>query len=516
MKIFYRFSGKRRGFAIFLPKMKFAKPLCYVLLVLVLCSAGIPIGEPQIRASALVVQSPAPAVRVTLEPVVSGLVEPVLVTHAGDSSRRIFILERRGVIKVLQYGESQPSVFLDITDRARFDNLGGLLGLAFHPQYRTNGRFFILYLRRDETIIAAEFRVSDSNPNVADPSSEKYLLTEPKLLNGHMGGTVEFGPDGYLYISLGDGSPGSDTLNNAQNLDSLLGKILRLDVDHTSDGKNYASPGSNPFYGATLGRDEIYAYGFRNPYRFSFDKTTGQLYVGDVGERVKEEIDVVTAGGNYGWRVMEGTRCTNFETALCSTLRALPPLIEYDHADGGCAVTGGYVYRGARATFPLGAYIYGDLCSGKVFMYNNGQTQFVMNSVSFLSSFGSDEDGELYAVGIINGSVYRIVLQDPDDPQVQLLAPNQKMKLKGNKIFDITWNTTGVGIYRHDIQWSKDGGTTWEDVVGGLPGATRSYTWTVPNIKTTAARIRVISYGNRTTGQDESDEDFIIKPRSTN
>ncbi len=420
------------------------------------------------------------------------------------------------MIKVLQYGESQPTIFLDVSDKVMTDRLGGFLSVTFHPQYKINGRFFVQYLRRDGMIIISQYQVMNSNPNGADPNSEKVILAVTKLPNGHMGGAMEFGADNYLYVSLGDGSPGLDTLKNGQNLESLLGKILRIDIDNPSGGKPYSSPSSNPFYGATPGLDEIYAYGFRNPFRFSFDRETGKLYVGDVGEKQKEEIDLVTAGGNYGWPIFEGTSCTNLDAALCNTsFNAIAPITEYGHDNGGCTAVGGYVYRGARASLPYGGYVFGDHCTGEIFMFYNGVQSRLLKSNLALSAFGEDEDGELYAIGL-NGIVSRIVLENPQDPEVQLLTANTRMKLKGNSIYEIKWATTGIGLYRHDIQWSSDGGQTWEDVVGGLAGNVRSYEWTVPNIKSKRVRLRVISYGSRTTGQDESDEDFIIKPIASN
>lgn len=490
--------------------MRTAKPLLFALLLFALLSSHLPFdGAALPPARAALAQQPADFT-VMLEPVVDGLNEPVLVTHARDGSRRLFIAELNGAIKVLQFGESQATVFLNLEENVTRDLLGGFLGLAFHPDHRRNGRFFVHYLRRDGVVITAEYRVRDDNPNIADPQSEKIILATTKLHDGHMGGSIEFGADGYLYVGLGDGSVSSDILNNGQNLDSLLGKILRLDVDNPSGGRNYSAPADNPFFGATAGRDEIYAYGFRNPYRFSFDAATGELYVGDVGESVKEEVNLVTAGGNYGWRVMEGTRCTGFDAPLCNTIRSLPPLIEYDHAGGRCSVTGGYVYRGNRATLPQGAYVYGDLCTGEIFVYDNGQARRLLDTGLFLTSFGIDEEGEIY-VPALDGTIYRLVLSNPQDPQVELLTPDRKMKLKGNTTYEISWRTTGDGLHRHDILLSRDGGVTWEAIVGDLPGETRRYLWTVPNIKTPTARIRVVSYGSRSTGQDESAVDFVIK-----
>ncbi len=190
------------------------------------------------------------------------------------------------------------------------------------------------------------------------------LLVIPQPFANHNGGMVEFGSDGFLYIGMGDGGSGNDPDNRAQNMNELLGKILRIDVDHPSGSLPYASPPDNPFFGNLAGRDEIYALGLRNPFRFSFDRGTEQLFADDVGQSAREEIDIITRGGNYGWRVFEGTLCTNLDPSLCSSGNFIPPIVEYDHEGGRCSIIGGYVYRGARSTLPLGAYVYGDFCTG--------------------------------------------------------------------------------------------------------------------------------------------------------
>jgi glucose/arabinose dehydrogenase len=489
--------------------MRTAKSLSCLLAIGLFLSANIWFGESKIQAA--VYQSPN--VQIALRPFLTGLTQPLLVTNAGDGSRRLFIAERDGVVKVVQYGDTQPTEFLNISSKVLADRLGGFVGLAFHPQFGSNGRFFVHYVRKpDAAVVTAEYRVSSADSNRADAGSEKILILQPKAKDGHAGGSLEFGPDGYLYVGLGDGSTGLDPDNNAQNLESLQGKILRIDVDNTSGSLPYASPSGNPFWGSAAGRDEIFALGFRNPYRFSFDKQTGDFYVADVGETNIEEVDLVTAGGNYGWRVKEGNTCSNLDSALCNSLRSIAPVTQYTHENGRCSITGGYVYRGVRSVFPQGAYIFGDLCSSEIFMYSNGVQSVLARANLFLVSFGIDEEGELYVVGL-NGNVYRIVIANGEDPVVQLIAPNIKMKLKGNSVYNITWSATGTGLFRQDIQWSTDGGQTWEDVVGGLAGNVRNYEWTVPNVKSKAVRLRVISYGNNTTGQDESDENFVIKPR---
>ena len=269
----------------------------------------------------------------------------------------------------------------------------GLLGLAFHPQFSSNGRFFVDYTRKpDGATVIAEYRVSAADPSVAD-GGETVLLVIPQPFANHNGGMVEFGPDGFLYIAMGDGGSGNDPGNRAQNVNDLLGKILRIDVDHPAGGLPYSVPADNPFVGAAAGRGEIFAYGLRNPFRFSFDRATGDLYAGDVGQGAVEEIDIVRNGGNYGWRIWEGSTCTGNDPDLCSTAGFEFPIAEYGHTGGRCAVIGGYVYRGAAATLPAGSYVYGDLCTGEIFLLENGSPRVLLGSGLSLSSFGEDEAG---------------------------------------------------------------------------------------------------------------------------
>jgi len=282
----------------------------------------------------------AQSVRIDLEPfIASGLNQPVYLTNAHDGTNRRFVVEQPGRVSVMQPGSSMRMTFLDITGRVLSGGERGLLGLAFHPQFASNRRFFVDYTRRpDGATVIAEYRVSTSNPNVAE-TSETVLLLIPQPYENHNGGMIEFGPDGYLYIGMGDGGSGNDPQNRAQNPNMLLGKILRIDVDRG------AAPSTNPYADGSAGRPEIYAIGLRNPWRFSFDRATGQLYVGDVGQDEREEVDIVTAGGNYGWRVLEGTRCTNLGPASCSAPGFIAPIAEYDHSSNGrCSITGGYVF----------------------------------------------------------------------------------------------------------------------------------------------------------------------------
>jgi hypothetical protein len=322
-----------------------------------------------------------------LVPLLSGLVQPVFLTTAKDGTQRLFIVEQPGRIRVLQPGATTAALFLDITSRVLAGGEQGLLGLAFHPQFSTNRRFYVNYTRRpDGATVIAEYQ---------DGMEQRILLTVPQPYENHNGGMVAFGPDGYLYVGMGDGGAGNDPQNRAQNLSELLGKILRINVD------------------AADSQPEIFAIGLRNPWRFSFDRLTGQLYVGDVGQNAREEIDIVTQGGNYGWRVWEGTVCTGLGPAPCSAPGFIPPIVDYVNtgSTGRCAVIGGYVYRGTQATLPYGAYIYGDLCSGEIFLLKDGIQTVLLNTTLAISSFGEDEAGELYVLDL-NGSIFRLVNPD--------------------------------------------------------------------------------------------------------
>jgi hypothetical protein len=254
--------------------------------------------------------------------------------------------------------------------------------------------------------VIAQYRVS-ADANVADPT-ENVVLTIPQFSVQHHGGMLVFGSDGYLYISAGDSDYGYDPNNFAQNVNELRGKMLRIDVDTVSPPLLYSSPAGNPFYGTGAGAEEIFAWGFRNPWRFSFDRVTGQLYVADVGQNNREEIDLVTVGGNYGWRVYEGTQCTNYDPSLCIPSNFIFPIAEYAHTLGRCAIIGGYAYRGTQSTLPSGAYIYGDLCTGEIFMLSNGASSVLLDTTFSIDSFGEDEAKEIYVVDL-GGTVQRIV-----------------------------------------------------------------------------------------------------------
>ena len=347
----------------------------------------------------------APVAAIQLTPVVTGLASPTFIANAGDGSNRLFVVEQGGTIRVLQPGSSTPTLFLDIHTKVVAGGEQGLLSIDFHPQYTVNGRFFVYYTRAgDGALVIAEYHVS-TNPNVADPT-ETVVLTIPHPVNtNHNGGMLAFGPDHYLYVGVGDGGSANDPPNNAQSTDVLLGKILRIDV---STPGVYTAPSTNPFFGATPGRDEIFAFGFRNPWRFSFDRVTGVQWVGDVGQGAREEVDMpIASGGNYGWRVYEGFACTNNDPSLCNPANYIVPIFDYTHSNGRCSITGGYVYRGSQETLPGGTYVYGDYCSGEIFAWNGSTQSVLLDTALNISSFGEDEQGELYVVNL-GGTVSKI------------------------------------------------------------------------------------------------------------
>jgi glucose/arabinose dehydrogenase/plastocyanin len=339
---------------------------------------------------------------------------PVGIYNAKDGSNRLFVVEQAGLVWAFNNSRDVffAELFLNISDRVLFGGEQGLLGLAFHPSFRDNGFFYVDYVADNpRRTVVARFSVAAGNPDEADINSEKILLEVEQPFANHKGGQIAFGLDGYLYVALGDGGSGGDPLGNGQNRSSLLGKILRIDVDSTSDGRNYSIPVDNPFVGNMQGfREEIFAYGFRNPWRFSFD--SGRLWVGDVGQDRMEEVDIVEKGKNYGWNVMEGSLCFN-PSVGCNQTGLELPVWEYGH-DLGIAVTGGFVYRGSRLAELVGAYIYGDYGSGRIWAlrYNGGSTnEMVVDTDLLIPSFGVDEAGELY-VCAFDGRIYQLVAVD--------------------------------------------------------------------------------------------------------
>lgn len=372
---------------------------------------------------------PAAGTEITAVRVASGLAQPLYATAPPGDLERLFIVEQRGTIRILANGQIAAAPFLDIRNRVIAGGERGLLGLAFHPSYASNGTFFVYYttLREQETFsVLSRFRVTE-NPDVADPESEELVLEQRQPFVAHKGGQLEFDADGYLYVSLGDGGQSATRQNNGQDLTTWLAKILRIDIDAA---RPYAVPADNPFAGPDGVRDEIWALGFRNPWRFSFDPGTGDMYIGDVGEAEREEINIVPSGesgANFGWCCREGrqpfTRC--FDAArTCPAQGLVDPVLEYDHT-AGCSVTGGFVYRGCALPALHGTYFYGDYCSGFVrsFTYRGGVVEderdwtadlapasgHIINSIS---GFGRDGRGELYICDL-GGEVFKIVPRTP-------------------------------------------------------------------------------------------------------
>ncbi len=336
------------------------------------------------------------------DPRSSGLDQVTTITHAGDGSGRLFVAEQTGTVQIVRTDGSRPATpFLDISDLLDASSLErGLLALTFHPMYDKNGRFFVVYTDRMGTAVVSQFLVSASDPDLADATSERQILTLDQPSSIHSVHHLEFGPmDGYLYIATGDGGPGGDPSNNAQNQSVLLGKILRIDVDTVA---GYAIPPDNPFVDDAGARDEIWSLGLRNPANFSFDRETGALFIGDVGESTWEEVNYQAPGNgggqNYGWRLMEGNHC--FEPAAgCDRTGLVLPVVEYRH-DVGCAVVGGYVYRGSRQGPLTGLYLFADYCSGDLRIAREGcggwWSEVIASPGLQISTMGEDEAGELY------------------------------------------------------------------------------------------------------------------------
>ncbi|HWY42196.1 MAG TPA: PQQ-dependent sugar dehydrogenase [Candidatus Sulfotelmatobacter sp.] len=346
---------------------------------------------------------------------------PLDIQQPDDNSNRLFVVEQGGHIQIIQSnGTRAASAFLDVTGRSGFTSGGetGLLGLAFHPNYQNNRRFYVNYTRNSGAqlqSVIAEFTASSSNANFADPTSENILFTVDQPFSNHKGGGLTFGKDGFLYIGLGDGGSSGDPLGNGQNTNTLLGKILRIDVDSAhSSGLNYAIPPSNPFVGHG-GRGEIWLYGLRNPFRFSFDSVTGDLWIGDVGQNNFEEVDHLTSaqsGANLGWNIMEGTHCFSPPTG-CPMAGLTLPVFDYDHSQGDDTIIGGHVYRGSKMPSLVGAYVFGDFISGRMWTLTQSGSMFTRTSLftvaaNDVAAIGQDQLGELYVARYSSGVVSRI------------------------------------------------------------------------------------------------------------
>jgi glucose/arabinose dehydrogenase len=361
----------------------------------------------------------------TVTEVLNNLNRPVGAVNAGDGSGRLFLVDQSGVIRIWTGSQVLPTPFL--TRSVQCCGERGLLGLAFHPNYENNGLFYIHYSEPGTgATVISRYQVSAVNPNVADTNSEVVLLTQTQPFGNHNGGQINFGPDGFLYIALGDGGSQNDPQENGQDLGTLLGKALRIDVSSTQPPLNYAIPASNPFVGQPGVREEIWALGLRNPWRFSFDRQTGDLFIADVGQDNIEEINFLPAGAaggtNFGWRCFEGTNAVNQPCTPVSTVTF--PVMQYTHSLG-CSVTGGFRYRGTQQPVLTGTYLFGDFCSGRIWGAKQGceggfEFRQLIDLPFNISSFGEGEDGELYVVQLdqvspSQGKLHRVVATPTDD-----------------------------------------------------------------------------------------------------
>ena len=371
-----------------------------------------------IAAAAVAAPCPEPAVEapipdIALKEVVTGLRNPVHVT--GDGSGRLYIVEQHGAIRVLENGRLQPQPFLDLSAKIESGGEKGLLSVAFHPRYRENGVFFIDYTTRESKQLYTQVsRLRRGANGRADPASEQVLLKIEQPFDNHNGGQLAFGPDGHLYIGMGDGGSANDPFGHGQNPATLLGKLLRIDVDRTNGGRAYAIPADNPFRGRSPYREEIYALGLRNPWRFAFDAGNGRLYLADVGQNAREEVDVIEKGGNYGWNIMEGDVCTPSVNPACNPAGLTLPIQTYVNPSDGRSITGGFVYRGGAAPALCGAYLYADYVSSRLWglRYDGkrlGTQRELLRAGFGISSFGQDDNLELYVTDHSGGRVLQIV-----------------------------------------------------------------------------------------------------------
>ncbi len=429
-------------------------------------------------------------------------VNPVDLQYAPDGTDRIFVVEQPGIIKVFENNGNTTTVktFLDITDRVTSGGETGLLGLAFHPDFASNGYFYVDYTTPNPLRThVSRFQVT-SNPDSADNSSELVLLEIAQPFSNHNGGRVSFGPDGYLYVGMGDGGSGGDPNDNAQNRAVLLGKILRIDVDNPSGGLNYGIPSDNPYVGNTQGwREEIYSYGMRNPWRFSFDTVTSKLWCGDVGQSAWEEIDTITNGGNYGWRCYEGNH--EYNMTGCTGTDYLFPIWEYSHSNG-CSITGGFVYRGNRRPELAGKYIYGDYCSRSVWSLDysgvNLSNELIGTAPESILSFGIDKNNELY-ICCSNGKIYEF--------QSAIAAPtNLQAGSGGPGIVNLSWqdnsdNESGFRIQR------KDSTNIFSDI-GTVNANETTFTDNVSEI--TTYTYRVIAYNDSAVSNYSNEAEIVV------
>jgi glucose/arabinose dehydrogenase len=349
---------------------------------------------------------------IALNEVARGLKQPVHLTHAGDGSGRLFVVEQEGNIRIIENGKLLATPFLDIRERVSSGGERGLLSVAFHPRYMENGLFYVNYTTRDDglhTIVSEYRRIT---PQSADQASERVLLKIKQPFSNHNGGQLAFGPDNYLYIGMGDGGAANDPDNHGQRTETLLGALLRIDIDRRSAAQPYGIPADNPFRGKPGFREEIWAYGLRNPWRFSFDAGSHWLYLADVGQDDEEEIDVIRKGGNYGWNTMEGNICTPAVSRSCKQAGLELPIYVYPHPEG-FSITGGFVYRGSAIAGLCGVYVYGDYSTQRIWglRYNGRKVtrqRQLLKTRHAISSFGQDGQFELYVVDH-GGKIMKIV-----------------------------------------------------------------------------------------------------------
>jgi glucose/arabinose dehydrogenase len=370
-----------------------------------------PTALPMSTAAASATPVFEPVSTITVKLIAEGFSQPTFLTHSDDS--RLFVSEQAGRIWVLVNGQKLERPFLDISLRVRSDALEqGLLSVAFHPEFAANGYFYVNYSDVRGDTVVARYTVLDDEPNLADPDSEVILMTVDQPYANHNGGQLQFGPDGFMYVGMGDGGSAGDPGNHGQNPSTLLGAMLRIDVDGPAP---YSIPADNPYLEDDAVRDEIWATGLRNPWRFSFDQLTGDLYIADVGQNMWEEINFqparATGGVNYGWNVFEGSSC--YSQSSCADSEYVMPIAEYSHTEGGCSITGGYVYRGQAHPSLRGNYFFADYCLGNVWsLFPNPAGHWEMTQVARLgvniSSFGEDAAGEVYFLDHVGGAIYQI------------------------------------------------------------------------------------------------------------
>jgi len=426
---------------------------------------------------------------------------PVLLTHSPDGTNRIFVVQQGGLIRVFPNDSAvtaaSVSTFLNLSNRlGGSTGEEGLLGLAFHPDYANNGYFYVNYSAGSpRRTVIARYSVIPGSPNKADSLSWMSILEINQDFSNHNGGNLAFGPDGYLYIGMGDGGSGNDPNNRAQDSTQLLGKMLRIDVDNVVSPATYSIPPDNPFvsFGPNV-RKEIWALGMRNPWRWSFDAVSGELWVGDVGQNNWEEIDLIEGGKNYGWRIMEGFNC-NPNISGCNPTGLTPPIKEYSHSLG-FSVTGGYVYRGYRRPELTGAYVYADYGSGRIWKlrYVNGmvtEDSLLYDAPYSISSFGEDQDHELYIVRYSGSpSIYRFAGQPfTPNPTTVVMAPNGGEVWEYGTSRNILWYSASVDTV--NLSYRISDSDPWVAIAGGIPAPSGSYSWTIPALNTTDARIRI-------------------------